>query len=207
MTSKKQKYLLHATALLIVVIWGTTFVSTKLLLNNGLAPQDIFFYRFALAYIGIWFFGLLPVPGESNLLKHKFFAKNIGDELRMAALGVTGGSIYFLTENMALEYTLASNVALLVSVAPILTAIAVHFFTRGERLNRNVVAGSALAFLGVAFVVFNGNFILKMSPAGDLLSLAAASCWAVYTVILKGLSKKYSSLLITRKVFFYGLLT
>jgi drug/metabolite transporter (DMT)-like permease len=194
--TKKNNIWLHAAALAIVVIWGTTFVSTKLLLSAGLEPQDIFFYRFSLAYIGIWL-----------LKKDKSFARNITDEALMALLGVTGGSIYFLAENMALEYTLASNVALLVSIAPLLTAIAAHFFTRGEKLSRGAATGSLLALAGVAMVVFNGNFVLKMNPRGDLLSFATAACWAVYTVILKGLSKRYSPILITRKVFFYGVLT
>ena len=42
--------------LCVCAIWGETFVSTKILLENGLMPSDIFFYRFALAYVCIWFF-------------------------------------------------------------------------------------------------------------------------------------------------------
>jgi drug/metabolite transporter (DMT)-like permease len=59
----------------------------------------------------------------------------------------------------------------------------------------------------MALVVFNGNFILKLSPLGDILALAACLCWALYTLIIKRLQDKYSNMLITRKVFGYGLLT
>lgn len=183
-------------AVAVMICWGTTFASTKLLLLNGLAPQDIFLYRFALAYAGIWFFG-----------KQRLFAATWRDEGKLALLGILGGSLYFQTENMALQYTQASNVALVLSVAPLLTSIIAHFFARGERLTRRILIGLVVAFLGVALVVFNGSVILKMHPLGDALCFAAALSWAFYTLILKDLGMRYSSLFITRKVFFYGLLT
>ena len=50
----------HVLAILTVMIWGTTFVSTKILINSGLSPVEILFYRFALAYIACsWF----PING------------------------------------------------------------------------------------------------------------------------------------------------
>ena len=55
MDLKNSRY--HAVAFAVAVIWGTTFISTKKLLLNGLPPEDIFFFRFSLAYIGIWFSG------------------------------------------------------------------------------------------------------------------------------------------------------
>lgn len=44
----------HLIAILTVAIWGLTFISTKVLINHGLTPQEIFFYRFLIAYTGIW---------------------------------------------------------------------------------------------------------------------------------------------------------
>jgi drug/metabolite transporter (DMT)-like permease len=122
-------------------------------------------------------------------------------------IGVTGGSLYFLTENYALHYTQASNVALLVSTAPLLTAIFSHFFSSNEKLNRNIIIGSLIALFGVGLVVFNGQYILELNPLGDVLSLSAALCWAFYTILLKQVGNRYTTLFITRKVFFYGLLT
>lgn len=186
----------HLTALVIVFIWGTTFVSTKVLLLNGLSPEDILFYRFVIAYVGIWFLG-----------KSKIWSDTWKDEFLFLLLGVFGGSLYFITENTALKYTLASNVSLIVCTAPLFTAIFSHYFLKNERLSRRIINGSLLAFLGMALVVFNGHFVLKLNPVGDLLSLSAALCWAFYTIILKQVSTRYNSLFITRKVFFYGLLT
>ncbi len=186
----------HFIALFVVAIWGTTFVSTKVLLFAGLSPEDIMFFRFLLAYIGIWLFG-----------KNRLFAKTWQDELLFLLLGIFGGSFYFITENTALKFTLASNVSLIVCTAPLFTAVFSHFMLKNEKLSARIINGSILAFLGMALVVFNGHFVLKLSPVGDLLSLSAALCWAFYTIILKRVSSRYNSLFITRKVFFYGLVT
>ena len=191
---KNSRY--HLIAFIIVVIWGTTFISTKMLLINGLSPEDIFLYRFVLAYIGIRFVG-----------KNRWFAKNWKDECILLLLGITGGSIYFLTENFAVKVTQVTNVAFIVCTAPLLTAILSHLFLKNERLTRRLIQGSFLALFGVALVVFNGKFILQLNPAGDLLSFLAALSWAFYTILLKQVSSRYPIGFITRKVFFYGLLT
>lgn len=186
----------HMMSLITVVIWGTTFVSTKVLIGYGLAPADILFYRFLLAYIVIWFF-------TPRIL----FAKTLKDELLFVVVGLTGGSLYFIAENMALGITLASNVSLIICTTPIFTAILSHFWVKGERLKKGLLYGSLLALAGVALVVFNGSFILQVNPLGDLLTLAAALMWAFYNIVLKRLDSRYPTLLITRKVFFYGILT
>jgi drug/metabolite transporter (DMT)-like permease len=194
MNFKNSRY--YLIAFVIVLIWGTTFISTKMLLINGLSPEDIFLYRFVLAYIGIWFFG-----------KNRLFAKNWKDECILFLLGITGGSFYFLTENFAVKITQVTNVAFIVCAAPLLTAILSHFFIKNERLNRRLITGSLLALLGVGLVVYNGKFILQLNPLGDLLSFLAALSWAFYTILLKQISNRYSIGFITRKVFFYGILT
>ena len=187
----------HLIALLIVIVWGTTFVSTKILLIHGLSPGDIFIYRFILAYVGICFIGR----------RKQWYASNIRDEFLFMLMGVAGGSLYFIAENTALGITLASNVSLLVCTAPILTAIFSRLFLKHEKLNRYLWQGSLLALMGVVFVAFNGRFILQIEPLGDMLSLLAALSWAFYTILLKRIENRYSTLFITRKVFFYGVIT
>ena len=183
-------------ALAAVVLWGTTFVSTKTLLGEGLTPADIMFYRFLQAYIIMWLFS-----------PHFHWPKNFKDELLFIGAGICGGSLYFLTENSALKLTLASNVALLVGTAPILTVIFSRLLLKTGRLRHNLIIGSIVALIGVACVVYNGSFILQIHPWGDLLSLTAALTWALYNIILKKLDGKYDTLYITRKLFFYGVLT
>ena len=186
----------HLMAIFTVTIWGTTFVSTKVLLANGLTPQEIFLYRFILAYFCIWFW-----------CPRRLFAKSWRDELLLAAAGLSGGSLYFFAENSALGITLASNVSLIISTTPILTALLACLFYKQERLKRNLIYGSLIALTGVALVVFNGSFILKINPLGDMLTLVAALLWAIYSLIMKRLDNYYPVLFITRKIFFYGLIT
>lgn len=178
------------------MIWGETFVSTKMLLNAGLMPADIFFYRFLLAYVLTWFVSY-----------KRLFCRNITDELTTFVLGVLGGSLYFLTENMALVYSTASNVAILLSSCPLLTALLLSIFYKSERLSKKQIFGSLLAFLGMVMVVLNGQLILHLNPRGDALAIGAAVCWAFYSLLIKRVMHKYSSWFISRKVFFYGLLT
>lgn len=189
----------HILAVVVVSIWGTTFVSTKMLLAAGLTPAGIFAIRFLLAYAGIWFF---PERGGRRLT-----ARTWRDELLFAGLGVTGGSMYFIAENEALIYSQASNVAFIVCSTPVLTMLMTHFARQGERLTKVTAAGSLLSLAGVAAVVFNGCKVLRLNPAGDMLAVSAAVLWALYTLILRRLDATYSVTMITRKTFFYGLVT
>ena len=115
--------------------------------------------------------------------------------------------VAFLTENTALEVTLTTNVAFIVCSTPLLTMLLARLFYRSERATWRLVCGSLLALLGVGLVIFNGNFVLKLSPLGDVLSLTAALCWAFYSLIMRQVADRYSTVFITRKVFFYGVLT
>lgn len=195
-TTIKPSVWFHVMAAVTVAVWGTTFVSTKVLIHHGLSATDIMFYRFVMAYICIW-------PISPRIL----WAKSWRDEGIFVLLGLTGGSLYFVAENTALSITLASNVALIICTAPILAAFLTYLFNKGDRLKPRLVAGSLMALAGVALVVFNGSFVLRLSPAGDLLTLIAALMWAVYCILLKRMNDCYSTLFITRKVFFYGVLT
>ncbi|MEG2365957.1 MAG: DMT family transporter [Alistipes sp.] len=192
----RASYRYHLIAIFTVAVWGTTFVSTKILINNGLTPAEIFFMRFLLAYICIW-----------AVAPRRLWSNSVRDEATLLAAGVCGGSLYFLTENMALEYAPASNVSLLVCTAPLWTSLLLSAFHRDERMSRRQIVGSSVAFAGMVLVVLNGHFILQLSPQGDLLALSAALLWALYSLIIKGIGTKYPNLFLTRKIFFYGLLT
>ncbi len=183
----------HIMALVTSIIWSTTFVSTKTLLNHGLTPENIFLYRFLLAYVGILAF-----------TPKKLFADSLKDEFLLFLAGLTGGSLYFITENTALQYTYASNVSILISVTPLFT-MTISALVFKHKLRKSMFFGSIIALAGVTLVVLNGNATFKTSPIGDILVLAAAICWASYCVIMKYLgSHRYSTLFLTRKVFFYG---
>lgn len=193
---KSNLLLYHAGAAVAVIGWGVSFISTKVLLDNGLHPIEIYIYRFAIAYLAML------------MIAHKkIFSNSWQHELTFMLGGLFGGSIYFISENVALEYTLVSNVSLITSLSPLLTVLLIGFIYKTDRVGKETIFGSVLAFLGVGLVIFNSSFSLSINPLGDLLSLLAALCWAIYSIIIKKLNPLYSALFITRKTFFYGVVT
>ena len=145
----------HLIAFIVVAIWGSTFVFTKLLLLSGLSPAQIFTLRFIIAYV--------LLLGYSIFFPFRLFCSTWRDELLMVALGVTGGSLYFLTENSAMNYTTTTNTSLIVSLSPLIAAALISIFYKAERLNRVQIAGTLMAALGVVIVVLNGHFVLHLS--------------------------------------------
>lgn len=193
----------HLVAFLVVAIWGSTFVFTKMLLLSGFSPAQIFTLRFVIAYVL-----LLGYEWLCRRETFYFLCSSWTDELMMVALGITGGSLYFLTENAAMLYTTATNTSLIVCSCPLFAMLLYAIVYRHtEHFRRIQVAGSILACIGMAVVVLNGHFVLHLSPVGDLLAFTACLCWAVYSLLMKPASERYSTIFITRKVFFYGLVT
>lgn len=189
-------HIYHILAILTSAIWGTTFISSKLLLQEGLSPAAIMILRFVLAYV-------LMLP----FVKGKWFCKSLKDELLMVLLGISGGSLYFLLENTALVYTQASNVAIIIAATPLLTMLTVNLLDRGKGASKRLYGYSLMSLAGVALVILNGNFVLKLNPIGDLLTFGAVVTWVIYSIIIAKVQKRYSSWMITRKIFFYGVVT
>ena len=170
----KSKIFYHLIALLTIIIWSNTFVSSKILLHNGLSPAEIFAIRFALAYVAI-------IPFTHS----KLWCDNLKDELLMLVLGATGGALYFLAENTALKYTGVSNVCLLVCSAPLLTALLARWFGKSEKMSSRLITGSLIAFAGAALVIVEDWKHMQLKLLGDMLALCGALSWAVYQLIIK----------------------
>lgn len=185
----------HLAALLTIVIWGTTFISTKILLDD-FQPVEILFFRFL-----IGFFALLVVCPK------RLKGTSGRQEATFAVAGLCGVCLYYLLENISLTYTLASNVGVILSVSPFFTAIFMRLFMKSEeRFGASFFAGFAIAMTGIALIGFNGAK-LKLNPIGDLLALLAAIVWACYSLLTKKIgSFGYPVILATRRTFFYGLL-
>jgi drug/metabolite transporter (DMT)-like permease len=172
-----------------------------MLLLAGLSPAQIFTLRFIIAYVLLMGYSL-------SKRSFRLFSDNWRDELLMLVLGITGGSVYFLAENAAMLFTTATNTSLIVCSCPLFAMLLFAVVYRhSEYISKVQALGSVLACMGMAVVVLNGHFVLHLSPLGDLLAFAACLCWAVYSLLMKPATEKYSTLFITRKVFFYGLLT
>jgi len=189
----------HAVAFLVVAIWGSTFVYTKLLLLAGFTPAQIFTLRFIIAYLMLLAYSLWRGI--------RWTADSWRDELLMAGLGVSGGSLYFLAENGAMNYTTTTNTSLIVCLCPLFASALIGMCYKSQRLNGMQVVGTLLAAAGVAVVVMNGHFVLHLSPVGDTLAFVACLCWAVYSLLMIPANARYDTVFVTRKVFFYGLLS
>lgn len=209
MAEGKLKY--HILAFLVAAVWGITFICTKVLIGEGLHPSQIFTIRFTIAYAGIW---LLCLNKAEN---KKIFSNSLRDELILMFLGISGGSVYFLTENTALACTQACNVSFIVCSAPLLTTfltILIKKLFKGELVDSledvsgrwTLPVGTVFAIGGMAAVLFDGNSV-QFSVKGDLLAFCAAACWALYSVFMGQMTERYGTVFATRKVFFYGLVT
>lgn len=197
----------HILALLTACLWGSTFVASKMLLNAGLTPAEIMCMRFALAWVLMlpWCHQNL-IPGIKGSRAKRI--QSLKDEALFLTLGLSGGSLYFLAENTAVAISSAtSTVALLVCTTTIVTALLNRLIHRNEHLSSRFLAGSMVAMVGVALVVFNGVFVLDDDPVVILLSEGASVLWAIYSLVIRNLEKRYSSAIITRKVFFWGIIT
>lgn len=192
---ESKKHIGHLAALLTIVIWGTTFISTKILLTD-FQPVEILFFRFVIGFLVL----LIIAPKRLKSV-------NIKQEMIFAAAGLCGICLYYLLENVALTYTMASNVGVIISIAPFFTAILTHLFIKSEeRLHINFFIGFAAAMLGIVLISFNGSK-LELNPMGDILAVAAALVWACYSILTRKISGfGYSVILTTRRTFFYGIL-
>jgi len=184
----------HLLALFTIVIWGSTFIASKRLLEYY-TPAYIMFTRFIIAYVMLW------------IIKPVYIKFSLKSELKYLFLSLFGCTLYFLTENTALTYTLSSNVSIVVASAPILTALISGIYLKKNFMTKNTVLGFFIAITGVILVVFNGTFILKLNPLGDFLSFLAALSWAIYTVFINNHAKNTDTVLLTRKITFYGMIT
>ena len=183
----------HLCALFCVIVWGITFiVSAKLLVV--FTPIQTMLLRFIVAYLVLW------------VLHPKWYFR-WQDEVAFLLMSIFSNTLYFMAENTAITYTQSSNVSILVSTAPVLTAILLALTPGSEKPTRNTVLGILVALVGMVMVVLNGAVVLKLNPIGDLLSVGAALSWAVYSLILQRYSSRFSSYLISRKLMFYGILT
>ena len=197
--ASKNKYIkgiAHLGALLAVCAWGTSFLSTKVLMNEGgMTPVEVYVYRFSLAYLILLAFTIKHIKSDSWR-----------DELTFLVSGICCGSLYFITENYALKLTSTGNVSLLSCLSPIFTTFIMAVIFR-QRIPIAVWLGSVIAFVGAGLIIFSHGDSLEFNPAGDLLALSSAFSWAIYSVAIKPLLPRYTSLFITRKLFFYGVVT
>ncbi len=191
----KSKIIGQLAAVFTIIIWGTTFISTKILLE-GFLPVEILFFRFVMGYTAL----LLLYPKKLKVTDRKH-------EPIFVFAGLCGICLYYLLENIALTFTFASNVGVIMSTAPFFTAILSHlFFISEEKLRLRFFIGFVCAMVGIIFISYNG-MKFTLDPLGDFLALSAALVWACYSLLVRKISKMgYPVFLSTRRTFFYGII-
>lgn len=195
MIDKNKEVAGHLSAIFTILIWGTTFISTKILLKS-FEPIEILFFRFSIGFIAL----MIAYPRRLKLTDKK-------QEWIFIGAGISGVTLYFLLENIALTYSSASNVGVIMSIAPFFTSIFANWLLKGERVKGNFLIGFIVAITGIFLISSNGSMILKLNPIGDLLSILAAVMWAVYSILIRKISVYgYNTIQTTRHIFFYGIL-
>ena len=192
MKSKRQAG--HLAALVTIGIWGTTFISTKILLKE-FQPVEILFFRFVMGYLVL----LAVCPRRLKKVSRR-------QELVFAGAGFSGICLYYLLENIALTYTMASNVGVIISAAPFFTAILSQLFIKSEeRLQAGFFAGFAAAMAGIVMISLNGSSF-SLNPKGDVLAVAAAFVWGCYSILTRKIAGFGGSVIpAVRRTFFYGI--
>lgn len=172
------------------VIWGTTFVATKPLLDR-IPPITIAFGRFAIALMIL--FPLLSWSRQRPILNRT-----------TALMGFVGVLLVYVCQNLGLSYTGAANGALIHGGIPAFTAI-IAAGALGERLDRSRVAGLGLSCIGVMFIVLRGSGVrLGLSALGDGLVLLSALAMAGYLVLGRRAFPDGSSLALVGGVAVFG---
>ena len=185
----------HIAAAITILIWGTTMVSTKVLLND-FKPIEILLLRFILGAISL----VIACPCR---LKGTTFKQ----EGMLFLAGLLGVCMYYMLENVALAYSMASNVSVIISASPLFTALLGKLLLKGDESPKSAFyIGFVVAVCGIILIVFNGKK-LELNPLGDILALFAAVCWAAYSLVVKKINSfGYNVILTTRRIFEYGLL-
>lgn len=184
----------YLLATVTVIIWGITFVCTKSLLQD-FSALEILFFRFIIAYIGLWIMN----PKSEKIAKK--------DNLLFCFAGLSGVVLYQFSENIAINFTTASNVSVIVSICPLFTAIIAQIFLKEKHITPFFILGFIISIIGVFFVSLNGNIQLKINPKGDLLALFAGICWGFYSLFVSMINKKeYNLICSTRRIFFFAVI-
>ncbi|MBR0614812.1 DMT family transporter [Bacillus safensis] len=192
---KNKQLLGHLAAMFTIFLWGSTFISTKILLTT-FSPTEILFFRFFIGYLALMI--IYPVTMKVRNKKH---------EGMFALAGLCGVVLYYFLENVALTYTFASNAGVISSVVPFFSFLLAYFLLKDEPLDSRFFIGFFIAMTGIVLISMNGMTTFQLNPLGDALALTATIVWAFYSILSKMINQYgYHIIQVTRRVFFYGLL-
>ena len=168
-------------AVFVILFWGVTFASTRVLLED-FSALEIQIVRFGLAWFVLW------LVCACRRVKSSSFSWY--DEVLFAGMGLSGVALYQFLENCAIYYTNASNVAILVSFGPVVTAVLAWLFVGDKSLSLRFALGASVAVTGVALVSLNGVVNFQMRPLGDMMAVGAMVSWGIYSIIIDKVNRR-----------------
>lgn len=175
------------------LLWSTVFVFGRYLCDVvSIHPILVAFLRFSFA--GIILIIYIVFKGEARSL-----SLLVEKPITISLLAITGISSMGSAVFLALDHSTSVDVSIIMnSNAIFITPLAVLV---GERLTLRKIAGVIIGLLGCALVI-NGKLtgfqlIQREYLIGNLIALAAAICWAVYTVMGKQLVRERGGLVVT----------
>ena len=174
--SKNRVVFYHLIAILVVSIWGATLVNTKVVIQGGMRPDEVFLSRYVIAYLAMW-----------TLSYKRLWSDNIKDELLMVACGILGGSLYFIPENFAVQVGSVNDISFILCTSPLFTMFLAILFCK-EKLTKSLAIGSIIALIGVSFIIFGGNnesSTVTNRVLGDALALLSTACFGAYCLLLR----------------------
>ena len=173
---QKSKFIPILEAVFAVVIWGGTFIATKLALLE-VSPATIVWLRFGMGVI---------VLGATVVVRKQFAIPQKNEWLYFALLGFIGVTFHQWLQANGLKTAQATTTAWIIASTPVFIAI-LSWLVLKEKLGWLGVAGIVAAALGVLLVVSKGNltalFTGKEGTIGDLLVFISAPNWAIYTIL------------------------
>lgn len=191
----KKQALPYILAAFCILVWGVSFICTKYLLRT-FSSLEILILRFVTGYIA--FCIISPKPLKTSGIK---------EELLFMGAGLSGLTLYQFVENIAIYFTAANNVSIIVSTCPMFTAIIAAIFLHEKTITKNFVLGFVIAMTGIVLVTLNGSSEFSLSPKGDLLALGSAICWGFYSLFVSKInSLGHGNFASTRRIFFWALI-
>ena len=183
----------HFLAFASVFIWSALYVSTKVLLEY-FSALELLVFQSVIGYLAL--LAYRPKKLKVGIIEEGLFI----------LAGLSGITFYNLFLNLAMELSFASNVSVIIAIAPLCTAL-IMFLLKIEKPYKNFFIGFAISICGISLLSFSGQEELGINPLGDLLAFISALSWGIYAIVIaKIMEYKYDGVLVARRVLFYGIL-
>jgi drug/metabolite transporter (DMT)-like permease len=186
----KPKFIIYLEALFAVVVWGASFIATKIAVGQ-ISPVSVVWIRFAMG---------IPILFIAVAVRKQFAFPKGNEWLYFALLGFLGITFHQWLQSNGLITAQATTTAWIVATTPMFIAI-LGWLALKEKLTAVQAGGIALATIGVLVVVSKGDFaglaVGQFGTPGDVLILISSVNWAVFSILSRRGLKTHPSTRLT----------